>query len=214
MRYSQKLAEKLNLSGKLSQSYLGEDIMLWRYFKERNIRNGFFIDIGAYHPKFFNNTWRLRKKLGFTGINIEPTDRIKLFRKYRKNDTNLRCLVGEDNQRLATLHYVSSEPAVSGKDQNKMVSRANETLLIPQRTLSTIIKACNVKKIDLLDIDIEGTEMEVLRGYDWSVMPRLILIEDDKDKNDEIHPFLQKKGYKVIASTFNNSLYEMWDFEI
>ena len=207
MRLSQRIIEKLNISGKISQSYYGEDIMLWRYFKNKDIRNGFFIDVGAYHPKFANNTWRLRKQLGFTGINFEPTDNIKLFRKYRKNDINIQELVG-DKFGPALLNYVSKEPMVSGKSVSKLVLKPDKELLVYQTTLTLIVKQFSVKKIDLLDIDIEGTEMEVLRGYDWSVRPRLILIEDDKDTEKRIHPFLTALGYKQIAHTLNNALYE------
>ncbi len=207
MRFIQKIIERLNISGKVSQSFYGEDILLWRYFKDRNIRNGFFIDVGAYHPKFCNNTWRLRKKLGFTGINIEPTDRIELFREYRANDINLKCAVGLTSG-VVELNYVTNEPGVSGKNQSKMVQTADKKIKVWQMTLTEIVKENNVTKIDLLDIDIEGTEMEVLRGYDWSVMPRLILIEEDKDKDLMIHKFLTILGYDKIARTLNNALYE------
>ena len=208
MRLSQKIIEKLNISGKLSQSYYGEDILLWRYFKNKGIRNGYFIDIGAYHPKFFNNTWRLRKKLGFRGINIEPTNRINLFKIFRRDDINLQCAIGNETKSVE-LYYVSEEPAVSGKDQSKMVKQADKTLIVEQYTLTDIVSAYNVQEIDLLDIDIEGTEMEALHGYDWSVMPRLILIEDDKDKKNKIAQFLLNKGYYRIAHTLNNALYEL-----
>ncbi len=207
MRFIQKVIEKFNISGKISQSFYGDDILLWRYFKLRNIRNGFFIDIGAYHPKFNNNTWRLRKQLGFRGISIEPTERIKLFRKYRKNDINIQCLIGDKVDKV-DFYYSSEEPQISGTDRSKLIKKPDILMKIWQTTLSRIVEQYNVTKIDLLDIDIEGTEMEVLRGYDWSVMPRLILIEDDKDTEERIKPFLTMKGYKIIAHTINNALYE------
>jgi len=208
MRPIQKIAEFINVSGKTSHSYQGEDILLWRYFKERNIHNGFFIDVGAYHPKFFNNTWRLRKKLGFKGINIEPSNNIKLFKRFRCNDINLQCLVGDYNG-MAMFNYITAEPAISGKDKSKLVLKPDKEIKIKQLTLTEIISRYKVKKIDLLDVDVEGTEMEIIRdGYDWSVKPRLILIEDDKDKDSKILSFLTDKGYKQIAHTLNNALYE------
>ena len=196
------LAEQLNLSGKISQSLHGEDILLWRYFK--NVKDGFFIDIGAYCPKLFNNTWRLRKKLGFRGINIEPTDRIKLFKRYRKDDINLQCLIGNKNT-YEWFYYDPEHPASSGKDISKAIPV--KKMLIKQRTLTSIVNEYEVKKIDLLDIDVEGTEFEVLDGYDWSVLPKLILIEENGDKR--INKLLTGKGYKVIAITPLNTLYEI-----
>jgi FkbM family methyltransferase len=207
MKLSQKLIEKLNISGKISQSYYGEDIMLWRYFKQRGVCNGFFIDVGAYHPKFCNNTWRLRKKLGFRGINIEPTDRIDLFRIYRRNDINIKCLVGE-NTGWEIFNYVSNEPGVSGKDKDKLVQEPDRCEMVRQKTLTQIVSEFDVTHIDLLDIDIEGTEMEVLKGYDWKIRPHLILIEHDKDIENKIFWYLTNRDYKLIGTTLNNAIYE------
>ena len=193
------LAENFNISGKISQSLHGEDIMLWRYFQ--GIKDGFFIDVGAYLPKLFNNTWRLRKKLGFKGINIEPTNRIKYFNLFRCDDINLKCLVGNKNS-WEWFYYDSIHPASSGKKS------LGEKMLIHQRTLTSIIEEYQVKKIDLLDIDVEGTEMEVLEGYDWRIMPSLILIEDDKDTENKIYNYLTP-AYRLIGKTPLNSLYEL-----
>ena len=207
MKLKQKFIELFNLGGKASHSFQGEDIMLWRYFQKRKIRNGFFIDVGAYHPKYFNNTWRLRKKLGFRGINIEPTNNINLFKLYRRNDINIACVIG-DEAKWTYLNVVKGNLQLSGLDKSKMAERANGILPTDQYTLTDIVKTYKVKTIDLLDVDVEGSEMGVLRGYDWSIRPRLILIEDDKDKEGEIQEFLTVKYYKQIAHTLNNALYE------
>ena len=192
------LAEHFNISGKISQSLHGEDIMLWRYFK--NVKDGFFIDVGAYLPKLFNNTWRLRKKLGFKGINIEPTNRINYFNLFRRDDINLKCAVGKENKMID--FYLSDQPASSGK------LAEGKKITVLQLTLSLIVEEYQVKKIDLLDIDVEGTEMEVLEGYDWRVMPSLILIEDDKDTENKIYNYLTP-AYRLIGKTPLNSLYEL-----
>ena len=192
------LAEHFNISGKISQSLHGEDIMLWRYFK--NVKDGFFIDVGAYLPKLFNNTWRLRKKLGFKGINIEPTNRINYFNLFRRDDINLKCAVGKENKMID--FYLSDQPASSGK------LAEGKKITVPQLTLSLIVEEYQVKKINLLDIDVEGTEMEVLEGYDWGVMPSLILIEDDKDTLNKIYNYLTP-AYRLIGKTPLNSLYEL-----
>ena len=51
-----------------SFSQEGEDKFLLEYFKDRI--NGFYIDVGAFHPYRINNTYLLYKK-GFRGINID-----------------------------------------------------------------------------------------------------------------------------------------------
>jgi len=208
MKLKQLIAEKLNISGTISHSYQGEDIMLWRYFMKNKVENGFFIDVGAFHPKFYNNTWLLRKKFGFRGINIEPIEKYwKLFKRYRKDDINLQCAIGRIEKEVE-LKYVSNNPMLSGLDETKVTKPFDKTIGVQQFNLWHIIHHHNVSKIDLLDIDVEGNEMEVLQGYDFGIRPRLILIEDDKDKNSSIYNFLIARKYKQIAHTLNNALYE------
>ena len=47
---------------KKTYSCFGEDIFVDNFFKKRKI--GFYVDVGAYHPFFWNNTYLLYKKNG------------------------------------------------------------------------------------------------------------------------------------------------------
>ena len=55
---------KQMLSGFYTKSYSqeGEDMVLNRYFQGKN--SGFYVDIGAHHPKRFSNTYFFIKKHG------------------------------------------------------------------------------------------------------------------------------------------------------
>ena len=65
----------------------GEDIFLIDFFKDR--LNGFYIDVGAFHPYRINNTYLLYKK-GFRGINIDiSATSIDFFNFARPDDVNL-----------------------------------------------------------------------------------------------------------------------------
>ena len=46
----------------------GEDIFIVEYFKKK--KNGFYIDVGCYHPIHRNNTYLLHKN-GWSGIIID-----------------------------------------------------------------------------------------------------------------------------------------------
>ena len=59
-----------------SYSQEGEDLILSRYFDGQ--REGFFIDVGAFHPIRFSNTY-LFYRLGWSGINIEARPGSKSF---------------------------------------------------------------------------------------------------------------------------------------
>ena len=70
-----------------SFSQEGEDKFLLEYFKDRI--NGFYIDVGAFHPYRINNTYLLYKKC-FRGINIDiSATSIDFFDLARPDDVNL-----------------------------------------------------------------------------------------------------------------------------
>ena len=72
---------------KKSYSMDGEDIEIFNYFK--NKKNGFYVDVGAYHPIERNNTMLLYLN-GWEGINIDISAfSIKLFNHLRARDLNL-----------------------------------------------------------------------------------------------------------------------------
>ena len=70
-----------------------EDVAV-RHFFPKHYR-GFFVDVGCFHPKKYNNTWLLYKK-GWRGINID-IDSIKIegFNIVRPHDTNICCAVSD-----------------------------------------------------------------------------------------------------------------------
>src|SRR5574341_354761 len=71
-----------------SYSQEGKDMILRRIFG--NVENGFYVDVGAYHPKRFSNTFYFYKK-GWSGINIDAMPgSMKFFTKMRSRDINYR----------------------------------------------------------------------------------------------------------------------------
>jgi hypothetical protein len=62
-------------------------------------------------------------------------------------------------------------------------------------------------RIDFLSIDTEGTELDVLLGFDLARhRPRLILIED-KLYHLSKHSYLTRHGYKLVKRTVLNNWY-------
>ena len=88
----------------------GEDILLRRIFEDQT--TGFYVDIGAHHPKRFSNTCYFYE-LGWQGINIDALPgSMKVFKKFRPRDTNLEIAISEKEQNLT--YYMFNEPALNG----------------------------------------------------------------------------------------------------
>ena len=69
----------------------GEDLEIVKALK--NINNGFFVDVGCYHPLHLNNTYLLYKK-NWRGINVDLSElSIDLFNSIRSEDININSAV-------------------------------------------------------------------------------------------------------------------------
>jgi len=73
--------------------------------------------------------------------------------------------------------------------------KEHHAVSVEAQTLDTLLEASSITQIDLLSLDVEGTEIDVLKGFDLQkYCPKLILLED-KFLYLEKHFFLKKHGY-------------------
>ena len=193
------------LKNKETYSMDGEDLVISEYFKKK--KNGFYIDVGCYHPTHRNNTFLLYKK-GWNGINIDiHSFSIDLFKYLRPNDFNYNYAISNKNE-LINMYFQKELSQISTIDQSqaKKVFQGNiKEKKIQAFTLDKILELSNVttKKIDLLDIDVEGADLKVLEGLSFDKFkPELICVEihDENISESQIFKFLSNLNYKLIWS--------------
>ena len=188
----------------------GEDLEVVKILK--NIENGFYVDAGGFHPLDRNNTYLLYKKK-WRGINIDLSEfSIDLFNFIRPDDININVAVtnedGEVNyyymKKLSQLSTIKKDIAIKGMHGN-----IKEKKIISKKLTSIIdnTKYKN-KKIDFLNIDLEGADFDALKSLDFEIYrPKLICVEiHNKDiENSEINLFLKKLNYtRKWSATFSH----------
>ena len=186
-------------------------VFLEEYFKDK--KKGFYIDVGCFHPIRLSNTMFLHSK-GWRGMNIDLSKKsIDLFKIARPKDINLNFGVGSKNE---ILDYFYNKKVFANNTFNvdfaKVFLKKSEIKKnkIEVKTLKSIMeKYSTEKKIDLLDIDAEGFDLDVLKGMDFEkYVIDLIMIEvhhyDDKTKKiaDEILNFLIEKNFKLVFGKY------------
>lgn len=175
--------------------------------------DGCYIDIGANDPELLSNTHRFYMR-GWRGINIEPEP--NLFQKLsegRPLDVNLNVGVGAEISilkfyRLEPSTLLSFDPAVARHNLRSIGAKALGEVILPVVTITSILdEHLNNRDIDFMSIDVEGSELEVLRGNDWQrYRPRLILIEINH-RGKEIQSYLNTHGYRLIWSNSTNGIF-------
>jgi FkbM family methyltransferase len=202
-------------------SQLGEDLILSLLLEGK--KNGFYIDIGANHPKKFNNTYRLYKS-GWHGINIEPNpSKISAFKRGRSRDINLAIGVGPAESSMK--YYCFDEdtlntfdPAFAKKNRN-MGHIQTGIIDVPVKPLSHVFKE-NIPPstpTDVMSLDTEGYDMVVLKSNDWNkYRPRFVVIETLEYKRTELgeryddtfNAYMKSVGYAPVANTVVNTIYQ------
>jgi amino acid adenylation domain-containing protein/FkbM family methyltransferase len=87
-------------------------------------------------------------------------------------------------------------------DESSDVSLDTETKSAQPRTLSGVIAAEGIKRIDLLRINVEESELDVLQELspdDWSKIRQLVVRVDHRENLESITTLLERHRYEVLA---------------
>jgi len=196
---------------KKSYSMFGEDIFIQKFFK-RKLR-GNYVDVGCYHPLDGNNTYLLFKK-GWNGINIDLNKTsIELFDKARKDDLNLRIAVSNKFKKIKYFYRkkINMLNTINKKFANSSFRKGFKTSFVQADTLNSVLEKSKLKnkKIDFLNLDIEGNEINALKSLNFKkYSPKLICVEIHNNsknkiktntlKSNPIYNFLLKRGYRKV----------------
>ena len=172
----------------------GTDDKLAKYL---GYSGGFFIEVGANDGFTQSNTYYLENFLGWSGILIEPIP--NLFEqccRTRKNSVVFNCALvsNEHNSKAISMRYANLMSLTEGAfaDQsieNEHISTGLKVqnidesykIDVPARTLESVLDDVKDKPatIDFFSLDVEGYELNVLKGLNLEeYRPRYLLLED------------------------------------
>ena len=189
-------------------SQFGEDKILNELIP-KNFTNGYYVDVGCFHPKKHSNTYMLFKK-GWKGINIDmEKDKIATFNLARPNDYNF---LGAISDKIEKVKIFRNQKFGVSSTINKNVIK-NEDIIdddyIQTTTLNIVLETSPFKgkKIDLLNIDAEGNDLKVVKSLNFNIYnPSIIIIETHLKKIDEIiksEIYLFLISHKYILKSWN-----------
>lgn len=185
--------------------------------KERfGYKFGTFFEAGANDGLSQSNTAYLERYFGWTGILVEavPHKYVDCIRNRPKSVVVHAALVSKDYDkdyvriRYSNLRSTVEAPGVLldpkahalegqrylGKDR----SVAGQIFFAPAKTVSEIVNENQLGKIDLFSLDVEGFELEVLKGIDINrIRPLFFLIEVKPKDISVIETWMRPAGYML-----------------
>ena len=202
---------KFNLKPRTLYSNWGIDLLIKDILKNQK-EKGIYIDVGSHHPLINNNTFILYKR-GWRGINVDlDFNSIDMFNYFRPKDHNIQIALS-NKIGFTDLYFFHNRSAKNTITKSRGKG-AKSIKRVKTDTLNNIIKnsKINTKKIDFLSIDVEGNELNVLKGLNFKkYRPKIISIEFIKPnvkefyqhdiKNifkSDIYKFMISKKYKLV----------------
>jgi len=171
-----------------------------RYMDESLQDGSIFIDVGAHLGRF---TLRAANLVGENGqvVALEPDQRVfqRLMENVELNNMhNVIALpiAASNGNFLAHFKLSNSSGWSSLTDMHKETVVAE--VPIPAFTLDTLVESLELRRVDLVKIDVEGAEDEVLEGAAelLEVFRPALLIEVHADEPwSKCRRILEKKGY-------------------
>jgi FkbM family methyltransferase len=193
--------------------FFGLDNLDERLLPHVRRRRGTFVELGAFDGVNQSNTAWLEANRGWRGILVEPIpEAYEQCVRNRPLATVVNCACVADDYSDPTVEMVYSglmsivrgarsseetdEAWVSLGEELQQLSRY--TFTVPARTLTAVLDEHRLRCVDLLSLDVEGYEIEVLKGLDLERLSlRYILVEESG--RGEVDSYLTARGYRKVA---------------
>ena len=176
------------------------------FYRMRMIENGMVVvDIGANIGVY---TILVTEKVGENGkviaVEPEPQNYNQLLENMRLN--NFKNVIPQnialtDHEGFENL-YISSY-----SDGHSLLLRENEidSIKVLVRTLDGLLEELDLKRIDIIKIDAEGSEIPILKGAEKTLKANpnvkiIVAAEHYPSEIEEVCQFLNKRGFKIKVS--------------
>lgn len=192
---------------------------LLNLLKKIKNRDCYYFEVGANDGIHQSNTLHLEKKK-WKGILVEANpNKIKDLKLNRPSSKVFNyALVANKKMKNVNFEIIDGFQNLTSKVYDYDYSKKNiiekfffnkkKILKVKSTTAQEIINMSKFKWIDFLSVDVEGYELEVLKGYNFNkAKPSLVLIEINSGYVYQILNFMLKKNY-ILADNLGPTLKE------
>lgn len=210
--YSQPFAPYFSQSGQ--DKYVNEHLFF-------NKKNGVFVEIGAHDGVSYSNTVYFEQELGWSGICVEPhPNKYQELCKNRKA-VCLNCCVSDFNGEAQFIKVSGAPEMLSGlkdsydprqleriEQELALNGGSKEVVLVKVRQLNDILAEYDIKRIDFLSVDTEGSEERIIFSIDFDAVDIDVIVCENNFGDNRIKKHLISKGYQFITSLGGDDLFK------
>lgn len=191
----------------------GEDRLLATIFASSDAASSVCMEVGAFNGVDLSNTLHF-EELGWSCILVEPNPLLCTAIRQRRKSILYEC-AASDQPGARILQVIDGAEEYSTIDRESpswerfACGRKYREVAVPARTIDDILQDCGLSTLEFASIDVEGHELEVLKGFTlprWR--PRIVLVEDSNDFSDRrVLDFMDGQGYRRFYRSGCNDWY-------
>tara|TARA_R110000868_G_scaffold130812_5_gene340668 strand:+ start:2094 stop:2711 length:618 start_codon:yes stop_codon:yes gene_type:complete len=196
-------------------SQLGQDLAVVKHYA--GMREGFFVEVGAYDGIALSNTYLLETQYAWKGICAEPIpEKYEQLVKNRKAICSNKALYSMSG--LELVFDSAADAMLSGISHHidchkHIVNRSKKQITVETITLTDLLDQHNAPKfIEYMSLDVEGSELEVLRGLDF-IKYKFGLIDLEHNyvepRRSQIRHLLTSNGYDYFGANQFDDMYRL-----
>lgn len=201
--------------------YLQDQVVRETFFP--NLADGTFLDIGADDGVHRSNTLHF-EELGWTGLCIEPSPaRFPALARNRRCEC-LNVAISSVPGEVEFLDITGWGKGLSGIIRNydprhtkrieletagNPLTASKEVVRVPAATLAAVLRARGLTRIDYCSLDVEGSELDVLRSVDWSAVTIGVITVEDNYGDSELRSFMDDRGYRLVTTLGQDLVYAL-----
>ena len=210
----------------------GQDLYLDSIFRGRH--GGVFMEIGGFDGETFSNTLFFERERGWGGLLIEanPIAFSQIVQRDRQCLAVHACIGDAPNITLHLAGGRTTSSEVLSRDQARRMHRdafravpkhdgSGKTPLRDTRSwegygtkhvvscypVKLLLHWAEISRIDLLSVDMEGSEMILLRQFPWGAVPVETVLIEAQYKAAEIEAVMVSHGYCQVGQVGQDAVY-------
>lgn len=181
-----------------------------RHFAELK-RPGVYLDVAANDPVSISNTYFFDRCLRWSGVCVEANpsyfEKIHRLRSCHMVPT---C-VGRREGEMVEFALSGGSGGILGSSNKHMEKWMKADVHIPTikarcTTIQKVLDRGNIRVVDFMSLDVEGHELNVLMGIDWTrTRINVMSIEVSGTTVQDIEKWMDKIGYKRLIPQLDSS---------
>lgn len=174
-------------------------------------RHGTFVDLGCYDGVTYSNTWYFERKLGWSGVCVEPNPAVfpRIASQAGRASGVLAAVSDHEGTAQFVAAFMRSSLNESAVDytflaaQGVATSHVRTKLITPARLLADHLPG--VRAIDYVNVDVESLELAILRVWPFeSVCVDVFNIENQPPHGEAsilrpLQELLEPHGYRHLV---------------